>query len=176
MLFDNSLQFSKRGEECSSRNALLEANILQFCSVVKKRNRRRNVFTVALLRGECVLYKASRRSPLGDRSKRALSLPPYPLLHTPHPLMNPVTFTPEVQQKISLLKARTSTPDNLRFLPPMKTAKDVIEFAKKCACTVFDLTFVDVPGTLQHTSKPVHELEGVLREGAGFDGSSIRGF
>ena len=90
--------------------------------------------------------------------------------------MNPVTFTPEVQQKISLLKARTSTPDNLRFLPPMKTAKDVIEFAKKCACTVFDLTFVDVPGTLQHTSKPVHELEGVLREGAGFDGSSIRGF
>ena len=89
----------------------------------------------------------------------------------------PVTFTPqEVQQKISLLKARSSTPDNLRFLPPMKTPKDMVEFAKKCACTVFDLTFVDVPGTLQHTSKPIHELEGVLREGAGFDGSSIRGF
>ena len=42
--------------------------------------------------------------------------------------------------------------------------------------TVLDLTFVDVPGTLQHTSKPIHELEDVLKSAAGFDGSSIRGF
>ena len=56
------------------------------------------------------------------------------------------------------------------------TAKDVIALAKKHKCTVLDLTFVDVPGTLHHTSKPIHELEDVLEEGAGFDGSSIRGF
>lgn len=56
------------------------------------------------------------------------------------------------------------------------TAKDVIALAKKHKCTVLDLTFVDVPGTLHHTSKPIHELEDILKEGAGFDGSSIRGF
>ena len=56
------------------------------------------------------------------------------------------------------------------------TPKDVLALAKKHNCTMLDLTFVDVPGTLQHTSKPIHELEGVLDGGAGFDGSSIRGF
>ena len=54
--------------------------------------------------------------------------------------------------------------------------KDVMMLAKKHGCKVLDLTFVDVPGTLHHTSKPIHELEDVLQEGAGFDGSSIRGF
>ncbi len=56
------------------------------------------------------------------------------------------------------------------------TNKDVLALAKKHGCTMLDLTFVDVPGTLHHTSKPIHELESVLEEGAGFDGSSIRGF
>ncbi len=55
-------------------------------------------------------------------------------------------------------------------------ANDVLSLAKKNKCTVIDLTFVDVPGTLHHTSKPIHELASVLKEGAGFDGSSIRGF
>ncbi len=55
-------------------------------------------------------------------------------------------------------------------------AKDVIALAKKNNCEILDLTFVDVPGTLHHTSKPIHQLESVLEEGAGFDGSSIRGF
>ncbi len=55
-------------------------------------------------------------------------------------------------------------------------AKEVLAFAKENKCTMLDLTFVDVPGTLQHTSKPIHELAGVLEDGAGFDGSSIRGF
>ena len=59
---------------------------------------------------------------------------------------------------------------------PVRTAKDVIALAKEHKCTVLDLTFVDVPGTLQHTSKPIHELASVLEDGAGFDGSSIRGF
>ncbi len=56
------------------------------------------------------------------------------------------------------------------------TAKDLITLAKKSKATVLDLTFIDVPGTMQHTSKPIHELEDVLEDGAGFDGSSIRGF
>ncbi len=56
------------------------------------------------------------------------------------------------------------------------TAKDVINLAKEHKCTMMDLTFVDVPGTLHHTSKPIHQLEDVLADGAGFDGSSIRGF
>ncbi len=56
------------------------------------------------------------------------------------------------------------------------TAKDVLVLAKKHHCTVLDLTFVDVPGTLHHTSKPIHQLPDVLKDGGGFDGSSIRGF
>lgn len=56
------------------------------------------------------------------------------------------------------------------------TTKDVLALSKKHGCTILDLTFVDVPGTLHHTSKPIHELEDVLNNGAGFDGSSIRGF
>jgi glutamine synthetase len=59
---------------------------------------------------------------------------------------------------------------------PQLTAKDVLALAKSKKCTVLDLTFVDVPGTLHHTSKPIHELPDVLQDGAGFDGSSIRGF
>ena len=74
-----------------------------------------------------------------------------------------------------LLRFDHGGPD-LEFTPGMKSAQDVLEFARKHACTVLDLTFVDVPGTLQHTSKPIHELEDVLQGGAGFDGSSIRGF
>ena len=64
-------------------------------------------------------------------------------------------------------------------LPPtmaVKTAKDILEMAKKHECTMIDLQFVDVPGTLHHTSKPIHQLADILEDGAGFDGSSIRGF
>lgn len=65
---------------------------------------------------------------------------------------------------------------DLEFRPAIRTAKDLFAFAKKHHVTMVDYTFVDVPGTLQHTSKPLHELESVLEGGAGFDGSSIRGF
>ena len=68
------------------------------------------------------------------------------------------------------------TGNDLDFTPKLQTAKDVLDFAKKHNVTMADFTFVDVPGTLQHTSKPLHELEGVFEGGAGFDGSSIRGF
>lgn len=66
--------------------------------------------------------------------------------------------------------------DDLKFTPKIKAATDLKEFAKTQKTTMLDLTFVDVPGTLQHTSKPIHELDGVLEGGGGFDGSSIRGF
>ena len=87
--------------------------------------------------------------------------------------MNPVAQT--IDQKLMTVP-RAFAGEDLSFTPKMKTAEDVMAFAKKHNCTVLDLTFVDVPGTLQHTSKPIHELEDVLKGAAGFDGSSIRGF
>jgi glutamine synthetase len=88
--------------------------------------------------------------------------------------MNPVAAS-DLQQKLASLKQPFLRQD-LEFTPKIQTAEDVISFAKKHDVKMMDLTFVDVPGTLQHTSKPVHELEDVLKGGAGFDGSSIRGF
>jgi glutamine synthetase len=53
----------------------------------------------------------------------------------------------------------------------------VIEFAKDQGVQIIDLKFTDLPGMWQHFSMPVEELtEGLFTEGAGFDGSSIRGF
>lgn len=61
------------------------------------------------------------------------------------------------------------------FMSP-ETIQETIALAEEYKCKYFDLTLVDVPGTLNHTSKPIHELNEVLENGAGFDGSSIRGF
>ncbi|MBI1934392.1 type I glutamate--ammonia ligase [Candidatus Peregrinibacteria bacterium] len=72
-------------------------------------------------------------------------------------------------------KEKTNT-DDLSFLPSFHTAEDIIAFAHAHNASTVDLTFVDVPGTLQHTGKPLHELSGICEGGAGFDGSSIRGF
>jgi glutamine synthetase len=55
--------------------------------------------------------------------------------------------------------------------------KEVIEFAKKHAVEYVDLKFVDLPGTLQHTTIPAHRIdEALFEDGLGFDGSSIRGW
>ena len=89
--------------------------------------------------------------------------------------MTPLTASSTIQSAIKSIHPKSRL-ENFSFLPKIETAQDVINFAKEHECTVMDLTFVDVPGTLQHTSKPIHELEDVLREGAGFDGCSIRGF
>jgi len=57
------------------------------------------------------------------------------------------------------------------------TPKEVIEFAKKNNCVMFDLKFMDLPGMWQHFSFPMQELkEDVFENGLGFDGSSIRGW
>ncbi len=88
--------------------------------------------------------------------------------------MNPVS-SPMKEALIADAKFARSGAD-LEFTPAMKTKADVIAFAKKHGATFADYTFVDVPGTLQHTTKPIHELADIFEGGAGFDGSSIRGF
>ena len=41
---------------------------------------------------------------------------------------------------------------------------------------MIDLRFADPRGVWQHASAPIGELEGLLKDGMGFDGSSIKGF
>src|SRR5690349_22741369 len=53
----------------------------------------------------------------------------------------------------------------------------LLELIKQKSIQVVDLKFCDLPGTWQHFSIPADTLdEGMIREGLGFDGSSIRGF
>ncbi len=57
------------------------------------------------------------------------------------------------------------------------TPKEVLEFAKKNKCVMFDLKITDWPGVWQHISHPMHQLEeSSFEDGFGFDGSSIRGW
>src|SRR5207245_1586546 len=54
---------------------------------------------------------------------------------------------------------------------------EVIERAKAEGVEVVDVRFIDLPGTWQHFSLPIRELEeDSFVTGLGFDGSSIRGF
>src|SRR5216683_2186413 len=55
--------------------------------------------------------------------------------------------------------------------------REVIERAKAEGVEVVDVRFIDLPGTWQHFSLPLGELEeDSFVTGLGFDGSSIRGF
>src|SRR6202162_4206574 len=55
--------------------------------------------------------------------------------------------------------------------------REVIERAKAEGVEVVDVRFIDLPGTWQHFSLPLSELDAdSFKEGLGFDGSSIRGF
>src|ERR1700686_2193772 len=55
--------------------------------------------------------------------------------------------------------------------------REVIERAKAEGVEIVDVRFIDLPGTWQHFSLPVGELEvDSFTDGLGFDGSSIRGF
>jgi len=57
------------------------------------------------------------------------------------------------------------------------TPSEVIALAKENNVKIVDLKFMDLPGMWQHFSIMVDELtEELFEEGAGFDGSSIRGF
>ena len=57
------------------------------------------------------------------------------------------------------------------------TPEAVLEFAKENGARMVDIKFVDLPGSWQHFSVPLHELSvETFVEGIPFDGSSIRGF
>lgn len=57
------------------------------------------------------------------------------------------------------------------------TPEEVLAFAKEHGVKFVDFKFVDLPGTWQHFSVPVRELEvDTFAEGKAFDGSSLRGF
>jgi glutamine synthetase len=57
------------------------------------------------------------------------------------------------------------------------TPKQFFEFAKKNNAKMVDLKFTDLLGTWQHCTFPIEFLdEKTLKEGLGFDGSSIRGW
>jgi glutamine synthetase len=57
------------------------------------------------------------------------------------------------------------------------TPEDVLQFARERGAKMVDFKFVDIPGTWQHFSVPLRELEeNTFIEGKAFDGSSVRGF
>src|SRR5579884_4294137 len=57
------------------------------------------------------------------------------------------------------------------------TPEEVLQFARERGARMVDFKFVDVPGTWQHFSVPMRELEEeTFVEGKAFDGSSVRGF
>jgi glutamine synthetase len=57
------------------------------------------------------------------------------------------------------------------------TPKEILEFAKEKGIKMVDLKFMDLPGTWQHFSVPVGQLdESSFEDGYGFDGSSLRGW
>ena len=60
---------------------------------------------------------------------------------------------------------------------PFTEPEEVIAFARAQGIKMVDFRFTDLPGTWQHFSAPIGELEvSTFRKGLGFDGSSIRGF
>ncbi|HEU5304158.1 MAG TPA: type I glutamate--ammonia ligase [Gemmatimonadales bacterium] len=70
--------------------------------------------------------------------------------------------------------ARTSAP--VRSSSSTEVQK-VLDLIKEKKLQVVDVKFCDLPGTWQHFSIPAATLdEAMIREGLGFDGSSIRGF
>ena len=53
----------------------------------------------------------------------------------------------------------------------------VLKLMKDNGCDILDLKFTDLPGTWQHFSVPISQVDdSLITNGVGFDGSSIRGF
>jgi glutamine synthetase len=60
---------------------------------------------------------------------------------------------------------------------PSDKLKEINDLVKKQKIKYVDYKFIDVPGTWQHKTHPIAEMdEDVFKYGTGFDGSSIRGF
>ncbi|HUV56580.1 MAG TPA: glutamine synthetase family protein [Dehalococcoidales bacterium] len=57
-----------------------------------------------------------------------------------------------------------------------KAKESVLKMAKECDVKFIQMWFTDILGFLKSFSITVEELKGALEEGAGFDGSSIKGF
>lgn len=56
-------------------------------------------------------------------------------------------------------------------------AAPVLKLMQENSCDMLDIKFTDVPGTWQHVSLPITEVnDDLFLKGTGFDGSSIRGF
>jgi glutamine synthetase len=56
-------------------------------------------------------------------------------------------------------------------------SQSVLKLMKDNNCDILDIKFTDLPGTWQHVSLPISEVDDALfAQGTGFDGSSIRGF
>ena len=76
-------------------------------------------------------------------------------------------------------KAKASGGANLSLSEPVShsKAREVIELCKKQGIRIIDLKFADLFGTWQHVSVTSEKLnEDLFVSGAGFDGSSLRGF
>ncbi len=73
--------------------------------------------------------------------------------------------------------ATTARPRPARATSPSGEVGKVLDLIKKRNIQVVDVKFCDLPGTWQHFSIPASTLdEDMIKEGLGFDGSSIRGF
>ena len=59
----------------------------------------------------------------------------------------------------------------------MAESDPVLQLMRDNGCDHLDIKFTDVPGTWQHVTVPINEVDDALfQRGTGFDGSSIRGF
>jgi len=73
--------------------------------------------------------------------------------------------------------ATTARPSAPSRSSPSSEVQKVLDLIKTKNIQVVDVKFCDLPGTWQHFSIPAASLdESMIREGLGFDGSSIRGF
>ena len=73
--------------------------------------------------------------------------------------------------------ATTAKPKAPARTPETKDVRAVLDLIKQRNVQVVDVKFCDLPGTWQHFSIPAATLnEEMVKEGLGFDGSSIRGF
>jgi glutamine synthetase len=56
-------------------------------------------------------------------------------------------------------------------------AAGILKLMKDNGCDILDLKFTDLPGAWQHFSVPISQVDdSCIKDGVGFDGSSIRGF